>query len=221
MLFVLRLFRIPSVCATFLLAIVLLLSGYAQSFADMYKYQDESGAVCITNSLDSVPKQFRKSMAVVREEVPKQENLLAPLPAKAPARARKSDSQLLQGAAGVRQDATIQSTTQDGARTKHIKTALIVVAMICACFILSRLSSTLGAPRLGTVMFLAIMLAGGVYLYGMYVQELRSVFNGLRKDAFKIKNNVETREHKTDNMLKEIQEQTREMPDQPKEQKDD
>src|SRR6266567_2089632 len=42
------------------------LSGVA--CADYYKYTDGSGAVCITNSLGTVPSKYRATMKVIREE---------------------------------------------------------------------------------------------------------------------------------------------------------
>lgn len=187
--------------------LVMLLGLIGPCHADMYKYHDESGAVCITNSLDAVPKKFRKGMTVVKEDQPKQEKLLAPLPANVPAQKREGDPQVQKS---EQQAAASAAVAQSMSRAKYVRTALIIVAMIGACFVMGRLTSSLGAPRMGTVLFLTVVLTGGVYLYGMYVQELRTVFNGLRKDALNVKRNVETREHKTESMLKEIQEQVKE-----------
>ncbi len=181
--------------------------------ADIYKYQDESGAICITNSLDAVPKKFRKGMTVVKEEVPKQEKLLAPVPSRPPAQAGQGDARVTRASDQVQQSAPPQVAVQKANRPKYVRTAVIIAGMLCACVIMGRLTSSLGVPHLGTVLFLAIVLSGGVYLYGMYVQELRTVFNGLRTDALKIKKNVETREHKTDYMLKEMPEQVKEPQD--------
>gem|GEM_PF-5681559 len=195
-----------------------LLFLYACSFsspcyADMYKYQDENGAICITNSVDAVPKKFRKGMTVVKEEVPKQDKLLAPVPSRPPAQTGQGDARVTQASDQVQQAALSQVAVQKANRPKYVRTALIIAGMLCACVIMGRLTSSLGVPRLGTVLFLAIVLSGGVYLYGMYVQELRTVFNGLRTDALKIKKNVETREHKTDYMLKEMPERVKEPQD--------
>ena len=73
-------------------------------------------------------------------------------------------------------------------------------------FLLTRLAGSLGFPRIGTVIFLGVLLVGGVYLYGMYINEMRTVFDNLRNDAQIIKKNVETREQKTDQMLKKLPE---------------
>lgn len=36
--------------------------------ADFYKYTDNTGAVCISNTLDAVPKQYRSTMKIVRDD---------------------------------------------------------------------------------------------------------------------------------------------------------
>jgi hypothetical protein len=88
-------------------------------------------------------------------------------------------------------------------REKYIRTALIVAGIIAGYFILTRLSGSLGFPRVGTLLFLLITLTGGVYLYGMYINEMRATFSNMSKDAKNIKKNVETREVKTDQLLKQ------------------
>lgn len=169
----------------------------------MYKYQDESGAVSITNSLESVPKKYRKGMTVIKEDSPYQNKLLPTPPPKSPEQLRQSE----EPAKPIVQPA-IEVTSSN--RPKHIRVALIVTGLVLAGFVITRLSGSLGFPRLGMLVFLVIMIAGGVYLYGMYISELKSVFNGLRGNALSIKKNVETREQKTDNMLKQMPENSKE-----------
>ena len=74
---------------------------------------------------------------------------------------------------------------------------------MAAFFVFSRLGGAVGFPRVGSLMFIVFVLVGGVYLYGLYVDELRTVFGSLSKDALKIKSNVESRENKTDQQLKQ------------------
>ncbi len=200
---VMQCLNFPALCFTLIVVLSVSAAVVSSVHADMYKYQDGSGAVCLTNTLDSVPKEYRKGMTVVREEAPKQEKLLPPLPAGKPARIEQVD---LAESVGVPSTPMVQT----GERYKHVKGGLILAAMIAGSFIVGRLAGAIGSPRLGNLLFLAILLAGGVYIYGMYIVELRSVFNGLRSDALNIKANVETREHKTERLLKEIPGQLKE-----------
>gem|GEM_PF-3637895 len=41
------------------------------TLADLYKYKDASGTLCITDRLDSVPVKFRGSVQVVKDDAPK------------------------------------------------------------------------------------------------------------------------------------------------------
>lgn len=178
----------------------MLLCGLAEpALADMYKYVDDSGAVCITNSLASVPKKFRSSMTVVKEESAAPKKLL-------PEVEKRTSDPLPQARIESRPAEAERVVPPVDNRPKYLRTALIIGGIIAAYFLLGRLCGSLGAPRVGTLLFVLLMLVGGVYLYGLYVKELRAVFASLRKDATNIKANVETREKKTDQMMKQLQE---------------
>lgn len=165
--------------------------------ADMYKYVDDSGAVYITNSLASVPKRFRASMTVVKEEQAAPQKLL-------PAVQKRSSDPLPQAQSDSQPVVQAEAAPAPDNRQKYLRSALIVGGIIAAYFLLGRLGGALGSPRVGTLLFLLLLLVGGVYLYGLYVRELHGVFGKLRKDAVNIKKNVETREQKTDQLLKQI-----------------
>lgn len=162
----------------------------------MYKYTDDSGTVCLTNNLESVPKKFRSKMAIIKEDVPK--------PAKPPPEAQKRERYADPGSAVTNEQASseIKKTALED-KSRYIRTALIVVGVIAGFFILRWLGNTLGFPGVGTLLFLLVTLLGGIYLYRMYVSELSNVFGTLKKDAMNIRKNVETREQKTDQLLKQ------------------
>ena len=50
------------------LLLPLLLMAAGPAHADFYKYTDKNGSVCISNTLDTVPKQYRATMQIVRDE---------------------------------------------------------------------------------------------------------------------------------------------------------
>lgn len=168
-------------------------------YADMYRYTDDSGSVCITNSLESVPKKYRKAMTVVKEESASPKKLL-------PEVQKRTTDPLPQ--AGAHQSAIQEETSLQPVdnRPKYIRTALVVAAVVASFFLLGWIGRAIGAPRTGTLLFLLFTLVGGVYLYRLYVKELHTVFSSLRKDAINIKKNVETREQKTDQIMKKATE---------------
>lgn len=167
--------------------------------SDMYSYTDDSGAVCMTNSLESVPKKYRNSMTVTREVVPAQKKLL-------PEVQKRSSDPAPYVAPAVKAEPAVAATAPVDNRPRYVRTALVVAGIIAAYLVFSNLAGSLGFPRVGVLLSLGALLLGGVYLYGLYVNELRSVFGSLRKDAVNIRKNVETRELKTDQMLKKIDE---------------
>lgn len=73
----------------------------------------------------------------------------------------------------------------------------VIVGFCIACYLVKRLTGALGAPRVGSLIILLALLLGGVYMYGRYVEEMRAVFGALRKDAMKIKQNIESRDKKS------------------------
>lgn len=183
-----------------ILVISILLCPLSQAAADIYKYTDDSGSVCMTNTLNSVPKKYRSSMTVIKEESPAQKTLLPQV--------QKRNSDPLPYVAPQAQQAVEQEVKSDPVqnRQKYVRTGLIVAGIIAGYFLLTRLMGTLGFPRIGTLLFLALALVGGVYLYGLYIKEMKEVFGTLRKDAHNIKKNVESRESKTEQMLKKLPE---------------
>lgn len=175
----------------------------APAHADMYKYQDETGAVSITNDLNSVPKKYRRGMTVVREESATPQKLLPPVQPKAEdlTRTQGTTPQIEQKSAEVSPTAN---------RARFIKTGIVIIGMLLACISLLKLAASLGYPGVGKVLFLTVILLGGVYLYGIYVKELEAAYAGLKTNALNIKSNVETREQKTDRLLKDAPEGARE-----------
>lgn len=177
------------------LAIILLIIAAAPSvLADMYRYQDESGSVCMTNNLDSVPRKFRKGMTIVRDEAPGQSKLL-------PSAGKQQETKQLEDVAPLSTPTPVSPGTN---RERFIRTGLVVVAVVILCFVISRIAAAVSLQKIGTLLVLLLLLVGGVYLYGLYIQELRTVFDKLRGNALNIKKNVETRENKTDDLLKKI-----------------
>lgn len=172
------------------------------AYADMYKYVDDTGSVVITNSIESVPKKYRTSMKVIKEEIPLSQQKLLPEVQK-----RKTDptpsTQSVQTQRELQKES--QGITADS-REKYINTGFVLAAIIVGYFIMTRLTGSLGFPRMGMIAFLLLVLTGGVYLYNLYIKEMSATFSKLRKDALGMKMNVETRESKTEQMLNKLPE---------------
>lgn len=170
------------------------------AYADMYKYVDDTGSVVITNSIESVPKKYRTSMKVIKEEIPLSQQKLLPEVQK-----RKTDptpsTQSIQTQRELQKES--QGITADS-REKYINTGFVLVAIIAGYFIMTRLTGSLGFTKIGMIAFLFLVLTGGVYLYNLYLKEMSAAFSVLRKDALGMKKNIETRENKTEQMLNKL-----------------
>ncbi len=171
------------------------------AYADIYKYTDETGSVCITNSLEKVPKKFRSAMTVVREDAQAEKKML-------PATQKRTagPAPALQS---VQPQPELQSVAQpvsNDSRKKYITTAALIAGLVAVYFILGKITEYIDFQRVGTVLFLLVVLTGGVYLYGMYIEEMRATFDTLRKNAQGVKKNVETRDLKTEQMLNQLEE---------------
>jgi hypothetical protein len=123
------------------------------SYADIYKYTDDSGSVCITNSLQNVPKKFRSSLFVVKEDVPVQKKLLPEV------------QKVTTDPAPPVQSFMPQNEPQNQAfpikpdnRRRNINTALVISGLTAVYFILGKVTDCIGFRRVGTVMFLTIVL---------------------------------------------------------------
>lgn len=174
----------------------------SNAYADIFTYINNSHVVCITNNLDSVPKEFRSSVKVTKEEVsPEQQKLLPEV------QQRTTDpppaNHQLQPLCDQRSE---NHHVAPENRVKYINTALVFAGIVGSYFLLSHLAGSLGFPRIGMIAFLLLVLTGGVYLYNLYLQEMSSAFRNLRKYALGMKKNVEARKNKTEQMLKKLPE---------------
>lgn len=177
-----------------ILIVCLFVSVAASAHADMFKYRDDSGTLCMTNKLESVPKKFRKKMTVVKEE----SSTLLPPVATQPTENRE------QATVSPKEPADVAAPPAATNRERYIRTGLVLAGCILLYFVISRICAALSIQKIGTVVILLTMLGGGVYLYGLYIEEMRAIFSRLRSDSNNIKKNVETREQKSDSMLKQI-----------------
>lgn len=162
-------------------------------YADIYTYMDDSGTVCMTNSLGAVPKKFRKSMRVVKEERPKTQ--------KQPQAVGNSVPQAAPPEADASQPASVTMHKQD----KYKKTGFVVGGFILLWYLLTKLPQGVGYQRTASVLLLFGALLSSVYLYRLYVEQMTAVYHELRTNALNIKKNVETREQKTGKTIDETE----------------
>ena len=160
--------------------------------ADTYKYVDRSGTVVMTDRYDSIPKQYRGRVTVIKD---------APAPKQAPV------PSTVESASGQEQ---AQSPAPEGGREltwreKYLIPAGLIAGLIVGFYLIRWVSALIGFPRLGAVLFLCLSLAVGIFVYRFYMDQLADTFTKLKADTFNIKKNVESRGEKTNNSIREME----------------
>jgi hypothetical protein len=151
-----------------MLIFCVMLGSAALALADYYKYTDASGAVTMTNKLDTVPQKYRSRVKVIREETlskqdpgarkhqqaePVQEEASAPKAAAAPASAPAP-----QGKIG-----------ELSARYVWFKPLLYLGGFIVALMVVIKLASVVPSAALSKLIYLSFFLGVGVFLYQAYI----------------------------------------------------
>lgn len=172
-----------------------------ESSAELYKYVNDSGVPVITDQLETVPQKYRARMRVIKEDIPPAQQKLLP---EVERRTTDPPPSAAVQPQNTRQNENLGITAPD--RNIYINTGLVLAGIVGCYFLLTRLCGSLGFPKIGMAAFLVIVLIGGVYLYNLFLKEMSSTFSDLRKDALGMKKNVETRENKTGQLLKNLPE---------------
>jgi hypothetical protein len=166
---------------SFLVAVLVFLSGASVfghtplACADYYRYKDNKGIICITNSLSAIPLKYRSTMKVIHDNGPR-------LPEKG------SQTLTLQGGASGAQEPTVvghdpQTITpsQSNSRIEQllerfplIKLLTIIAGIITVLLITLKLTSLIPSPQLARLINIAFFLGLFVFAYKLYSDYLVS-----------------------------------------------
>jgi hypothetical protein len=181
-------------CTAFPLLVLVLLTFLTvqESSADFYKYTDKNGIVNMTNNRESVLKQNRAKAHVIKEEIRK--------PAVAGTLVVPGQS----AEASNAEVATAEPEKVSIARTLTAKYGipLLVVFTFISLFIyMGTLCEVLRVRQFATVLRLLMFSMVVVYVYQLGAQRMTATFVTLKQDALAIKNNIEGRENRTEQIL--------------------
>ena len=167
-----------------LVATMLLPGAIRPAHADYYRYTDGTGSVCMTNTLDSVPRKYRASMKVIKEEALDKKDranrgmLPAAAPAPAPVPQETVAAPQENGAAAPLEQASILARLTGGAPWKK---ALLIVGVIAALFIIvKKLTDLLPSAQLARVICIAFFLGTFVFLFKAYAENVTSSFTTIK-----------------------------------------
>jgi hypothetical protein len=192
---------LPSILCLFIAALFLL-GGNRIARADYYRYTDSTGAVCMTNTLDSVPRKYRASMKVIREEALDRKDqanrglLPHAAPALSPAPQEAVTTPQENGSAAPGEKASVLSRLTGGAPWKK---ALLIVGVIVVLFVIvKKLTDLLPSAQLARVICIAFFLGTFVFLYKAYAEHLTNSFTTIKSRMiamFEKSNRREAPEH--------------------------
>jgi hypothetical protein len=142
--------------------------------ANMYQYTDKNGTVCMTNSLDSVPRAERKSVKIISEDpkpkppgpvVTDRGNTVTPAQADVQA---------------IIADKKPHPPTPVGTSIP-VKPIGVAVGVIGFLFVVARLTRSLSSPQLAKVIYIAFFLGTFTLGYKLYADHLANGFVGIKQ----------------------------------------
>jgi hypothetical protein len=143
--------------------------------ADFYRYTDGSGAVNITNSLDSVPKKYRSTMKVVRED-PAPKKAAVPETAQEPVSVTPVSQTVAPANAAARLD-------ELSGRFPWLKPLLYLAAIVALWAVIIKVTSLLPSRLLGRVIYVAFAVGVVTFLYKSYAEHVVETTHKLKEDA--------------------------------------
>jgi hypothetical protein len=168
--------KAASVFIFLILACFLLPDGTRSAHADYYKYTDKTGAICITNTLDSVAPKYRAAMKVVREATLEKKDRATRI--KTPLR----DAPAPEAPAAVeerKQEASAAPTSTFGrlsARFPWFKPVIAVCAILCTFLVVWKLSAILPSALFARLIYLAFFLGVFVFVFKSYADHLSNSY---------------------------------------------
>jgi len=159
-------------CAILLVVIAVVALTEQPARADFYKYTDNSGAVCMTNDRNAVPKEYRSTMKVVREDSPAKQEA-APLPDMG----RKSRSvPVPEPAAAPEPSPDSTSASQSRWRLPARLSPSTPLAYLGACvvifFIVRKVVQQVSSAHLSRLIYLCFFLGIFVFGYKCYAEHI-------------------------------------------------
>ena len=136
------------------------------ALADYYKYTDASGAVTITNKLDSVPQKYRSRLKVIKDDALSKQD---------PGAGKQLQSEPAREESNAPQEAAAPAPAAQGKFTELSAryvwfTPLLYLAGILAAFLgVVKLASLVPSGQLSKLIYLSFFLGVFVFLYQAYV----------------------------------------------------
>ena len=141
------------------------------ALADYYKYTDASGAVNISNKLESVPQKYRSHLKVIKDETLSKQDTGA-RKEQQPEPAQEESSMSKETAAPAPALAPQGKIAELSARFIWFKPLLYVGAILAAFLVVLKLASVVPSPQLSKLIYLSFFIGVFTFLYKAYVEHV-------------------------------------------------
>jgi len=136
------------------------------AFADYYKYTDASGAVNITNKLESVPQKYRSRVKVITDEKLNQKDLGA----------RKAVPESVQeDAAPAKEEAAPAPRgkfAELGERFAWFKPLVYLAGVFAALLVVIKIAALVPSAMLARLIYLSFFIGVSAFLYKVYIDHM-------------------------------------------------
>jgi len=140
------------------------------ALADYYKYTDTSGAVNMTNKLDSVPQKYRSRMKVIRDDAQtKKDTGTSKQQQSAPPQEESSAPEASSTAPAAENAGKFAALT---ARYVWFKPLAYLVAILASFLVVVKLTALVPSTQLSKLIYLSFFLGVFVFLYKAYVEHV-------------------------------------------------
>ncbi len=138
------------------------------ALAEFYRYTDSKGSVCMTNKLDTVPKEYRSTVKVIRNG---KESTLQQLSDEPPQAVQDPSLQKQENAPA---DTPVPKGRlgQLAARFPWLKPLLIVGGILTGFLLVARITAHLPSAQLGKIIYLAFFLGVFTFAYKSYADHV-------------------------------------------------
>jgi len=150
-----------------MLVLGVLVGSASMTLADYYKYTDASGAINMTNKLDTVPQKYRSRVKVIHEETLSKQD---PGARKQQAEPVQEESSSTPKAAAPAPAAAPQGKIAElSARYVWFLPLLYLGGFFAALMVVIKLASLVPSAALSKLIYLSFFLGVGVFLYQAYI----------------------------------------------------
>lgn len=158
--------------------------------ADIYKYTDKSGVVNMTNDINAVPKRYRSSMKVIKEEAKPQQHTTVLMEGNTQLNYSSGEQPANESDAAVEEPSSYIGILFS--KFGWLKPLVIILCMMGSFAVIGKIASMVSSPQLSKIIYTAYFLGIFVFMYTMYAKHVVNSYFTVKDKAVEMlkKSNV-------------------------------